>query len=380
MIIEIRKAGFINKGAELMLLAILQQIKQRYPDAKIAMVPTTASGGQPFHKFAPLGIFPKFSVRRMGIDLGVLLNIFPATLRERFGIILDKEINVVLDAAGFSYSDQWGEASCRELAISVKNWKKNGAKVILMPQAFGPFLNKKNRNNMAFVMDSADLVFAREEKSYEYLMDISGKHDHVYIAPDFTNILSGTLPEGFDKENCRFAIVPNSRMLDKLGEKERKNYIPFLLAVSECLTERGEKPFILIHEDSDLTVAHEVASKTEMPIISESDPIKIKGIIGACRGMVGSRFHGLVSALSQGVPALAMGWSHKYEMLFNDYDLPEGIFPITESRENLLDRLDDIFAGENYRKKKRNLEEVSKRIKAESMEMWGRVFELIDKV
>jgi hypothetical protein len=63
----------------------------------------------------------------------------PAGIREQYGVVLDKEVNVVLDAAGFAYSDQWGPDLSEELARSSKRWKKQGSKVILLPQAFGPF-------------------------------------------------------------------------------------------------------------------------------------------------------------------------------------------------------------------------------------------------
>ncbi len=93
------------------------------------------------------------------------------------------------------------------------------------------------------------------------------------------------------------------------------------------LQQRDEKPFFLVHESrNDRAIAERVSARLGgVPIVEESDPLAIKGILGACKASVGSRFHGLVSALSQGVPALAVGWSHKYRMLFRDYGFEQGM-------------------------------------------------------
>jgi hypothetical protein len=139
MIIEIRNAGFVNKGAELMLRAIMARIKSAYPDAILTMAPSYAGGSQPFRKLVDHGFYPKASLFRYGLQFGDFAKLAPAKLREMYGLVLDRDVDVVIDAAGFSYSDQWGDRNSLELAHSAQRWRKNGTKVILMPQASGLF-------------------------------------------------------------------------------------------------------------------------------------------------------------------------------------------------------------------------------------------------
>src|SRR5690606_22797023 len=47
----------------------------------------------------------------------------------------------------------------------------------------------------------------------------------------------------------------------------------------------------------------------------------IKGAIANCDLVIGSRFHALIAALSQGIPAAALGWSHKYAELLQSFGL-----------------------------------------------------------
>ncbi|MFO8054916.1 MAG: polysaccharide pyruvyl transferase family protein [Bacteroidales bacterium] len=335
MNIEIRKAGFINKGAELMLYAILEKLKPMYPEARFIMAPHKNA---PFEKRAALKLWQKAWYWRYKVQWGDLAGLLPKKTRESYGIVLDREVDVVLDAAGFAYSEQLSEKTCTELARSCKRWKKNGRTIILLPQAFGPFTTDNNKEKIRLIADCAGLIFAREQASYKYLVDITGERPNIKTAPDFTNLLQGKVPEYFNYEENDYCIIPNHRMINKTKGKDKEAYLPFLIKCIQYLISKNKKPFILVHEgakDHQLAIEISNAVNASVPVYTESDPLKVKGIIGACKGVLGSRFHSLVSALSQGVPALGTGWSHKYEMLFRDYDFPEGIINVTAREQEI---------------------------------------------
>jgi len=379
MYVEIRKAGFVNKGAALMLHAALQQVQRNLPAAKVVMEPGRAKSPYPYVNRASLGLYQKAWLWRAGIPFGDLAAVVPAGIREQYGVVLDKEVDVVLDAAGFAYSDQWGPDLSEELARSSKRWKKNGSKVILLPQAFGPFRDQKSKDAVKAFVENCDLIFAREQISYDYLTEIVGERDNIKLAPDFTNLITGTLPSYFDPEIHKVCVVPNCRMLDKTGDSVAQGYVPFLQRATKMLVERGAKPFLLIHEgEGDARVAEQVSQAVGgLPILRETDPLAIKGILGACRGTLGSRFHGLVSALSQGVPSLATGWSHKYQMLFADYGFAEGVLNINLSDEELSSALDYLTDPAQMQALSTRLNAHSGELKTRTQAMWNEVFELI---
>ena len=382
MIIEIRKAGFVNKGAELMLHAVVQQLRSRYPEAKLTMPPLMGGAPDTFEKMQALNLYPKAWLLRKGIQFGQLGKLAPTKLRRAYGIILDEEVDVVVDAAGFSYSDQWGIGSSRELARSSDNWKKKGTKLILLPQALGPYKKNSIDKYVRRWVDNADLIFPREPDSYNYVTEVVGEQDKIRMYPDFTNLVKGTLPADYDSSDKRVAIVPNYRMVDKTNENESRAYLPFLIRTAKYLVEKGVKPFVLVHEgENDQILAEKVSEAVGgIPIVKETDPLHIKGIIGTCDATVGSRFHGLVSALSQGVPSVATGWSHKYERLFQDYGFDEGLVSVTDSDQTLHSKLDFLINSDSAKQLRNQLNRKSDELKGLSEEMWGKVFAVIDEV
>jgi len=380
MYIEVRGVGFVNKGAELMLYAILQEVKSQIPEAKFLI---TAERSHPKEKYEELGIYKKIPYTLCGVDFGYSLSkLIPKNIQRNYGFVDYNDIDVVLDASGLTFGDHNVRSSIRA-AQEFQRLKKRDVTIILLPQAFGSFNLPKTRHYFSQIVENTDLIFARDEISYTNVANLVGKRDNIIQAPDFTNLLEGIIPEPFNNYENRVCFIPNNRMITETNAKERIKYIPFMArCINEVLSQNGN-PFFLIHGGKeDLLLAHKINKicNKQIDIINEPNPLKVKGIVGSCKGVIGSRFHGLVSSLSQGVPTLATGWNHKYEMLFKEYDYPEGLLKLDLKANEIQSIIIQTIFDDDYSKEiRKKLCVASEHQKRCSKKMWRAVFELIQQ-
>lgn len=368
MVIELRGVEFVNKGAELMLHAIMQKVKENVPDPTFVMELTQRV---PAEKLSEHNIYVKKS--------GAKAKFIPGFIRKKLRFILDKEINVVLDASGFAFGDQWGAKKADKRIGSISTWREEGKKVILLPQAFGPFNDHALKLVMKKMIANADLIFAREKQSYEYIRRISEKNN-IIQAPDFTNLLKGKVPENFDATDRQVAIIPNYKMIEMKGDEDNL-YTNFLLVAINKINTLGLKPYFLIHEgERDIQIAKKVNSLLEKPleIIINPDPAIIKGIISTAFFIVCSRFHGVVSALSQSVPCISTSWSHKYEMLHQEYDFEDGLLKNIGDQEAIEQKITKLSDPETNKTISEKLSRHSSKQKERSAEMWQTLFKVIN--
>src|SRR5688500_6824112 len=104
MNIELRGVNFFNKGAELMLQAILSRVKKEIPDALFVMEETVNT---PRTKHLENGIYTKSNFKR-STGVKYLLAPIPSFISKRWHYISERDIDVVLDCSGFAYGDIWG--------------------------------------------------------------------------------------------------------------------------------------------------------------------------------------------------------------------------------------------------------------------------------
>jgi len=378
--IEIQKAGFINKGAELMLRSIVDNIRGHYSDVRFVMETTVDSGEQPYSNVTSLGIYPKAYLNIKNRDISFLFNFLPDRLIQRYGLITNEKIDILIDAAGFAYSSQWGDIHTKKLLNKIKTMKKNNTSVILMPQAFGPFVSEAIKKSMREIIQMSDLIFVRDSISLKAMKDLKPDADNLLKAPDFTNLYPAIVPDYFNPDVHQVCIVPNQRMIDKRIDDSPSSYIDLISKIITRIQALGMNPFILVHETKDqILVSKILPENSSIPILVESDPGLIKGVISQSKALVGSRFHSLVSGLSQGIPTVGTGWSHKYDELFSDYNFSRGLIPLDISNNDLYDLLEYICNPSTSVALSEALKDKSNEQKDLTNNTWNKIFHFIDE-
>ena len=372
MIIEIAGVNRWNKGAELMMRAVRDKFAG-YPSVSLAV-------DQRFGKYADramYGLLYHLEVEKFGRSK-LALSLMPASLKRSVGLVSSSEIDAVLDASGFAFGDQHPVERTERFANRVERLRTMGKPVILLPQALGPFENPRIRKAFSKVVNNASHIFARDPVSLEYAQSCSPGATNITQAPDFTNLveISGLKPRPTGKKAC---IVPNQRMIEKATDPEMAQaYIPLLCQCISYLKEKGVEAFLLIHGSHDAALIEPLQNQLgySLETVRESDPVEIKRILGESFMVIGSRFHALVSALTQAVPSIATSWSHKYEMLFQDYGCPELVLPVVADKNSLEKAIDETI-GNSREMLIAKLSEASASLKKDSLNMWSKVDELL---
>ncbi|HEX6373489.1 MAG TPA: polysaccharide pyruvyl transferase family protein [Longimicrobium sp.] len=374
MLIEVRGAGVgtANKGAELMLRAVARQRDAWGGGVELAIHPNKG----PYRQRAQLGLYQKLWLGRLGALGNPVTGLVPRRVRQTFGLVTEDEIQGVLDASGFAYSDQWGPRASEHLARMAARWRSRGTPVVLLPQALGPFRDPRGREAFRRALDGVDLVFARDRISLEHVRELGPVRARIEQAPDFTVAMPGTLPPGYEPRPRQVAVVPNLRMVDKGTAEVRDRYVGVLAECVRHLRARGYEPFILVHDPtSDFAISETLRQQVggELRVESHDDPGHLKGILGECHAVIGSRFHALVSSLAQAVPSLAMGWSHKYEMLFEEFGAGECVVKATDPTAAVLAQLDRLLEGPERERVIGALRENGVAMRQKTVRMWADV-------
>jgi len=325
MRIQIDGTNTINKGAELMLYAILQEIERRYPAAEVlynrlgedsSYIHTNVNFRTRLFAQRVIPLFYKFRIPLILRKLSIPCSFFTTKY-------VVKNIDIVLDAGGFQFSDQWNYTDYDLLLLRryYKKLKKQGSKIILLPQAFGPFHTKNGKISAEIIGRYVDIIFAREKVSCDYLINAGVDENKIKLYPDFTALVEGIVPKQYESLQGSVCIIPNMRMIDK-GTVSLEQYLSVLCQLIQTIREKGKDVFLLNHEGkNDGLLCKFINNSIQKPLVIANNltALEVKGIISQSYLLISSRFHGVASALNSGIPCLATSWSHKYEELFKDY-------------------------------------------------------------
>jgi hypothetical protein len=311
-------ANFRNQGAYLMLVAVAQEIRSRF-----AAVPVLDLRMGDQRQKASIGAetlwTPKLA-RRFGVRGGPW---FPDRTKGRWPYLMASQVDAVMDVSGFRYADAWVDANLMHWAGYLDYWAGHGVPVYMLPQAFGPF--EQTSAPAMRALCAASVVMPRDPDSEAHVRSLLGTASAAKVIerfPDFTVTVPGRFPSGWAHLRGGAAVVPNWNIASRGSQEDaREKYVAVLVSAVGHLRQRGLRAYGLSHEGKrDLDILLEVASRvSDFEVVSGLDGVASKGLLGTARVVVSGRFHALVSALSQGVPCVLHGWSHKYRWLAEDY-------------------------------------------------------------
>jgi len=375
---ELQGVNFENKGAEMMLRATAQHFSD-HKKVKLALPFRIGSRVQREEAGLDHLLFlhrePRFANTVLNCAASVLRKL-PGHARRYHG---SWGMMGLIDAAGFLYSEQWGLEGLELQAQKVRRFRSANKLVVFLPQAFGPFESRRAKECAAAIVENSDLIFARDATSYMHLARAAGELPQLRQAPDFTNLLPPRFADPIGDDVV--FIVPNARMIDKSTEEVAKQYISCLGHAVASVRNVGLQPVIMVHDAiGDRAIAHDVRQMTGEAVreMTHSDPLVLKGWLAQARGVVGSRFHALVSALSSGTPAISLGWSHKYGELMADYGLES--YNLTPGDLGRIDEAIQLWSDQGVSAPLRQqIVARSKAIKRDVSAMWGQVDEVLAK-
>lgn len=318
MNVIISGGNFGNKGAQAMTYITLFECMKRFPDANYIL------------QF-PNGFYTVRSIQ----ELQTLSEIKPESSGSKIQKLkqmlkIYKDADIMLDISGFELAAKLGTYPNLRYLYKIALSKWNKVKVYLMPQSFGPF-DYKGLKKLLFMplirhyLKYPVVCYAREQQGYEDLKKAAPKanvilsRDMVLQNKEIEVFLENTqIPAALEAllENA-VGLIPNSRLNEQCG-KERA-FLCYRTAI-QTLTDKGYTVCLIAHSNGDLQIARQIKDECR-----ENDKVVLLENVLSCfqyqlatrklRFVVAARFHSVVHAFKEAVPAVALGWAVKYQEL-----------------------------------------------------------------
>lgn len=338
--------NFSGRGAEAMMLVVRDALRAAYSPLDLFVPVRTEDQNAPYrdsgfkpvkvrHLHRPLRMLHDFAHRR-----GWCCRKPPKQERALARGLLNpyRLTSAVVDISGFATGDQWGtKAALRRWQAGVE-MKQAGNKVVYMPQSWGPFSDSLLAEYTRRLCNDADLVFAREQSSYDSLRNLKGIHDEkICLAPDIAFQFKPACPEraveildqkGLQRDTAPIVcITPNIRIYERLeGCGTQNGYVAILERIVGWFQNTLGAQIVLIPHETwsdrpdDRVLCNLIAERAPHPervceFSGQETAAEIKAVISQSDFLVASRYHSLVAGFSTATPVAVIGWSHKYDYL-----------------------------------------------------------------
>ena len=278
------------------------------------------------------------------------------------------ENDVLIDASGIAFTDDRSFANVLINALWFLPALVTEIPIVKVSQTLGPYQKRYVRFFSELVLRRVKIIICRGQRSYDYTQLYLGT-ENIYNCPDTAFCLktcddtetAKLLNDYGLKANQYITVGPSFVMRDFLKPGE---YAEIVSESINRLHVNTDNIFVFVphswrHSDKigvdsindDISVCREIIDKLNpdvkiVLIDREMSAREFKSIIGNSYMAIGSRYHFLIAALSSGVASLAMGWSHKYNELFREFDIEEYVMGYQDmNKQAVSDMVMKLFAN-----------------------------------
>ena len=388
--VEVLGPWLMNKGDELMLRAVHERLGDRATLAVSTDLKADGIAGLPELPriaWAPTAqdVRETVAARSLAraasnVKRAVAMPLTPRKLLLRKGLCPGRAVRAMLDCSGFAYGDQWNAERVVRRTRYFADLRRRGVKLVMLPQALGPFEKPDVREATQAMFACFDFVYAREAESLRHVLGCGVPAEKAAAVPDVSHLLTGPAPGPADAAAWagRVAIVPNARMTDRTDPAVAGRYLDFLALSIAAVRERNLEPVILLHETNDDALLAELLERVpEKPRVVDEDGLTTKGILKCCYANIGSRYHSLVSSLSSATPTLGTSWAHKYDELFEEYGCAELLISPSLDDDDLRERMNAFLWDGTNAALRESLRAPAEAQADKVRAMWDHVEELI---
>lgn len=383
--ILVKTGSFTNKGDLLMFLAIVKRMKA---SARICVLPNKLS----FYHIIKNGLFLAIENTELKSELprrqisfkkkvaSIISSKAPSLILKFFRMVPFQKVDLLLDASGYAYGDTWGSGKTEKalrLFLSLKSAKK-----IIMPQSLGPFTEDDTKLGFQKLAEASEVIYARDSVSYENAKQVIPNHPNLKQAPDFTFDLEPIRPNNPLLPKHFVSIIPNHRLTMPEHGGENKAYINFLAFCFKKVEAAGHSAILITHDtkhDIETAKSLENVLGKKIVILSYGDVRHIRWIILHSTFVISSRFHGLINALTQDVPVIGMGWTHKFKCLMTEYGCERYLVNLGDSEQKIGELISEMFNESKRNELISTISTMKVQQQAVSEQMWKEIERLVSQ-